>query len=397
MRPAAPEPAGSAPQRAIHAFRRWSWREMDGLHLVLLGCAAALVLLATGAGLALGLENAEAPLGSARAGLYAVSSPAGGLSAALTRQVAREVAPAVVDIDAVIETASGATNVAGTGMVLTPDGLVVTNNHVVENAKTITVTLERHRHPATYAARFVGADPLADVAVLRIVGVHDLPTVRFGSSSRVVLGEGVLAFGNALGLGGTASVTAGTVSALGRSITATSETGADAEHLRDMIETDAPIAPGSSGGPLVDARGLVIGMNTAAASATGVIATPLAFALPIDEVLAIARRIEAGRAGGGIVLGRHAYLGIEGSTFQLAGSRRTAVSIIQVEPGTPAAHAGLEPGDVIVGFDGEQVTSMSGLARMIESHRPGDQVVIVYEAGGGPRRVEVRLVAGPAA
>lgn len=370
------------------------WRQMDGLRLVLACCAVAVVLIAGGAGLAVALDGDGTSTNASNAGLYAVSPPGGALSAGLTRRIARAVDPAVVDVNAVIETASGAADVAGTGMIVSAAGEVITNNHVVENAKSIKVTMRGHR---VYRAVFVGAEPAQDIAVLQLSGHGRFPTVRLARAS-VQVGEGVLAFGNALGLGGIASVTTGTVSALDRSITATSETGADAEHLSGMIETDAPIAPGSSGGPLVDSSGAVVGMNTAAASATGATGTPLAFAIPIGRVALAARAIEAGRRAAGIVLGRTAYLGIEGTTTRLAGPHpRGAVNIIQVEPATPAVSAGLQPGDVILSFGGVKVSSMPALARAIESRKPGAEVSLVYVAGGLRHHVEVRLVAGPAA
>lgn len=356
---------------------------------------AALCLVGAGSGLTLLLTSGTSSVPSSTAGLDAVSPGRGALSPSLTRRIARRLDRAVVDVNSVIETPSGPADVAGTGMVLTPGGIVVTNNHVVEEAKTIKVTVNPGH--LQYAAQFVGADPSADVAVLRIVGAGPLSTVALGSSARVEVGEGVLAFGNSLGLGGTASVTSGTVSALGRSITATSETGADAEHLSGMIETDAPIAPGNSGGPLVNDRGRVVGMNTAAASVGGS-GSAVAFAIPIDRVEAIVRAIERGTREPGLVLGRSAYLGIEGTTVKLVGPPpRGAVNVVQVEPGTPAESAGLEAGDVITAFDGIQVHSMPQLSSLISALRPGAEVTLGFEAGGTARHVVVELVAGPAA
>ena len=353
---------------------------------------AALLLVATGAGLALALSGASDSPGPSRAGLYAVSRPRGQID---TRKLARAIDPAVVDISAVIATPAGPADVAGTGMLVTSTGMIVTNNHVIENATTIKVELPgTKRH---YLASFVGADPSADIAVVRVAGVRHLPTVRFGSSSQVQVGEAVLAFGNSLGLGGVASVTVGSVSALGRSITATSETGADAEHLQGMIETDAPIAPGNSGGPLVNARGFVIGMNTAAASTGTPAGVPVAFALPADRVARIVKSIESRRSGGGVVIGRSAYLGIEGTTTRLVGQRQAgAVDIVQVEPSTPAAGARLEPGDLILRLGGSSITSMSRLSSVLSRFEPGDHVEVVFEFQGFNRTIHLRLVAGPA-
>lgn len=356
---------------------------------------SALVLLATGAGLALALEGAVTPQPSSNAGLYSASSPSGFISPATTGELARRLDPAVVDIDTVVETASGSERVAGTGMIVKASGLVVTNNHVVEGARRITV---RTSKGARLGATFVGADPATDVAVLRIEATRRFPTVRLGDSSRIAIGESVLAFGNALGLGGLPAVTGGTVSALDRSITAKSDTGEGTEHLRGMVETDVPIEPGNSGGPLVDASGIVIGMNTAAFSGGNATAAPFAFAIPINRVLTIARRIVDGASMSGIVLGRRAYLGIEGSTIALGGSdRRSAVNVVQVEPSTPAASSGLSAGDLITAIDHVQVTSMTMLTRLIDEHRPGQCVTVTYEAEGVLRTRIVSLTTAPAA
>jgi S1-C subfamily serine protease len=378
------------------SLRLWlDWRNLDALRLGVLLVAASLVLIGTGAVLALSLAGGSSGARAGRAGLEAVSPPGGVLSAAETRAIAREVDPAVVNINAVIETPSGAADVAGTGMILSANGDIVTNNHVIENAKTIRVTVHGGRQH--FLATFLGADPRDDVALLKVSASHPLPTVRLGTS-RLLVGSAVLAFGNSLGLGGVASVTSGAVSALNRSITATSETGADTEHLNGMIETDAPIAPGNSGGPLVDANGLVVGMNTAAASGVGAAGSPVAFALPIGRIMTIVRQIESGSRGDGIVIGRSAYLGIEGTSTRTPGTTpRGAVSIVQVEPATPASSAGLQPGDVITSFAGHKVTSMPALSHLIGSLRPGDRVKIVFESAGNRRAVVVRLAAGPAA
>ncbi len=376
----------------------WSWhawpRASRVRHMaVALLLAAALV--ASGSVLTLALRAATTPPPTtASAATSLAESPA-----LDTAKITRRVDPAVVDVDTITSGPAGPTEVAGTGMIVTPNGYVVTNNHVVLGATTIKVVLPgRRRH---YLAQFVGADPATDVAVIRILGgpAH-LPTVTFASSAALQVGEGVLAIGNSLGLGGVPSVTAGIISALDRSITATSETGTDAEHLRGMIEADAPIAPGNSGGPLVDAAGQVIGMNTAAAStlATRRAGSAVAFALPSDRVVAIARLILDRARRPGIVLGRAAYLGIEGTDVALvAQTASAAVNVVQVEPGTPAARIGLRPGDLILRLDGLPTTSMRRLTALLAAHSPGDAVTVVFEGGGTDHKAVVRLVAGPAA
>ena len=354
----------------------------------------SLLLIAIGAGLTLVVTGGQRR--SPRTSLSQVVADGAPIS---TRAVTHIVDPAIVDIDTVVQTPAGPTDVAGTGMVLTSSGDIVTNNHVVKGATTIKVIMPtEHR---SFVAHFVGSDPGADVAVIRIVGVSGLPTVRLASDARVSVGERILAIGNALGLDGLPSVTDGTVAGIARSINATSETGMDLEHLHDMIETDAPIAPGSSGGPIVDRRGRVIGMNTAASpTGTGIGAlsdVPVAFAIPAQRVERIARQILAGIAGNGVELGRPAYLGIEGTTVSLiTGSEPSGVNIIQVEPDTPASRAGLEPGDVILRFDGQPTPTMADLSNLIGHQQPGADVSLLVEEGGSPHSLNVSLVAGPA-
>ncbi len=375
----------------------WSWRawpRASRLRHMLLAALMALVLVATGSALTLAVR-AAASSRPTRA-TSAVTSLAGS-PAVDTAKVTGRVDPAVVDIDTVTSTPAGPAEVAGTGMVVTSNGYVVTNNHVVRGATTIRVVLPGRRR--RYLAAFVGADPAADVAVVRIIGAPaHLPTVTFASSARVQVGENVLAIGNSLGLGGTPSVTAGTVSALDCSITATSETGADSEHLSGMIEADAPIAPGNSGGPLVNAQGEVIGMNTAAAPSGRPGGSVVAFALPSDRVVGLTRLILERSRRPGIVLGRSAYLGIEGTDVALvAQPAKAAVNVVQVEPGTPAARVGLRPGDLILRVDGQATPSMRRLAALLGARSPGALATLVFEGGGVEHHVSVRLIAGPAA
>lgn len=190
------------------------------------GCAAVAALLA-------------APLGAS-----ATAAPAQIDTAA----VAKAVEPAVVDINTALDplAGNGATAGAGTGMVVSSGGLIVTNNHVVSGADSIAVTVPGH---GRHAASFVGSDPSQDIAVIKVAGLSHLPTIKWGNSSAVGVGTAVVAIGNALGLGGQPTVTQGIISATGRTITAQDETGANPETLRGLLQTDAPIAPGNSGGP----------------------------------------------------------------------------------------------------------------------------------------------------
>jgi S1-C subfamily serine protease len=312
-----------------------------------------------------------------------------------TAQVARLVDPAVVDINTTVQLTQGTAQAAGTGMFISHDGYIVTNNHVVAGSTNIEVTIQGR--PGRVQARFVGSNPLADIAVIKVDVASPVPIVHFGNSSALELDEPVVAIGNALGLGGEPTVTSGTISALDRAITATDDAGSN-EHLSDMIQTDAPIEPGNSGGPLVDTTGHVVGMNTAAASADGTRSTSLGFALPINRVARIAAQIEAAHAGGGVELGLPAFLGIDGQNVDLlkGGPAKSGVDILGVLPGTPAARAGIVPGDIIIGFDGTATPTISSLSSLIHRHHPGQHALVRIESSSGAETLGVQLAPGPA-
>ena len=346
-----------------------------------LAAIVAVSLVLVGAGGGAGIAYVSRQSQGTAAGL--ATSPAG--HSLTTAQVASAVGPAVVDIN---------TNLGeGTGMIATSNGEIITNNHVVEGATSINVVIENR---GTYKATVVGTDATADVAVLQVSGVRGLPTVKFGSFSTVRIGNPVVAIGNAGGQGFPSTVTAGAVTALGRTITASDQNGVS-ESLTGLIQMDALIEPGNSGGPLVNSSGDVIGMDTAAASADG--ATPIGFALPINRVLQIANDIEQGKGGQGIVIGVVAFLGVEGATASIQGSgSATGAGLEYVEPGSPAYLAGLQGGDVIVAFDGHATPTMNELATLIHKLRPGDRVKVTFESSyGGTQTVNVTLATAPPA
>lgn len=352
---------------------------------------AALLLVGAGAGIAAALLGGSGP----RVTTSAVNDNSSPHSGTLlhTSEIARAVDPAVVDINTEIEYPGGTAQAAGTGMVVSSNGYIVTNNHVVEGATNIQVSIAGR---GSYTASFVGASPSHDVAVIKVSGVQGLATVTFGDSSTLAVGDPVVAIGNSLGLGGAPTVSTGIVSALGRSITASDSTGSS-EHLTGMIQTDAPIEPGNSGGPLVDAAGHVIGMNTAAATANGA-STSLGFALPINRVVALASEIEHHRRAAGIVLGLPAFLGIDGQNVDLFGqSSGNGVNVVDVVPGTPAARIGIQPGDVVLKFDGVATPTIEALSTQIHKLRPGDSASVTFESQFGTRTVRFHLAAGPAA
>jgi S1-C subfamily serine protease len=310
------------------------------------------------------------------------------LAAESTGSIVRQLDPAVVDVNTINQTDTGYAIAAATGMIVSSDGYIVTNNHVVEEATRIRVAIEGHS--TQYKATFVGADPAADVAVIKVDGLTGLPTVHLGNSSTVSVGDRVVAIGNAHGLGGTPAVTTGTIQQLGRSITATDDITTRPEHLTGMIETSATIQPGNSGGPLVDDHAEVIGMNTAADPGGA-----LGYALPIDRVRAIAGAIEDGRSGAGITLGLRAFLGVVGQP-PASGSTPAGVHITRIVLGDPAAEGGVEPGDVIVDFDGTPTPSVFVLQRLVLARNPGDVATVTYQSPNGLETTTVRLVKGPA-
>src|SRR6202007_2668021 len=216
--------------------------------------------------------------------------------------------PALVDVVTTLGNQGG--SAAGTGIVLTSDGEVLTNNHVIEGATSIKVTDVGNGR--TYTATVVGYDASHDVAVLQLQNASGLTVASLGDSSSVRAGDNVVALGNAGGQGGTPSVAAGTVTALGQSITASDELSNVSEQLTGLIETNAPIQPGDSGGPLVNAYGQVIGMDTAAGNNyqfQGQSSTATqAYAIPIGEALSIAKQIESGTGSADVHIGATAFL-----------------------------------------------------------------------------------------
>ncbi len=269
-------------------------------------------------------------LAGASAGMAAVLAVVGlgavnalGSTTLTKAQIAAKVDPGLVDVVSTLGYQNG--EAAGTGMVLTSTGEVLTNNHVIDGATSIKVRDVGNGH--TYSAKVVGYDKTHDVAVLQLVNASGLTTVSL-SSSGVSNGQKVVALGNALGKGGTPSVATGKVTATGRTITASDEDAGNAEQLHGLIQTNAGIQPGDSGGPLVNTAGDVVGMNTAASSSISTTAygtqsqqpATQAFAIPISHATTIADQIEAGQASSTVHLGTTAFLGVEVSSSSSAGS-----------------------------------------------------------------------------
>ena len=302
-------------------------------------------------------------------------------------ELVKKVLPAIVSIDV---RANGQDD-QGTGMIISSSGEVVTNNHVIALAESpgsqaaITVTESGKTTSTKQPAKLIGADPATDVALLQITGASNLPTVVLGNSSKAQVGDAVVAIGNALGLAaGTPTVTQGIVSALGRTVTAGGTTVAT-ETLTNMIQTDAAINFGNSGGPLIDTAGQVIGMNTAIAggSTASSNAQNIGFAIPSGKIESLLPNLEKGGTigTGGGVLG----VQVETLTTQLRqqyGFTPTQGAVIQtVVPGSPAGRAGLRQGDVIVGVGSTTITSAEQLQTDVQDRKPGDGVQITYYRG----------------
>jgi S1-C subfamily serine protease len=323
-------------------------------------------------------------------------------------QVIAKVQPAIVSIDAKSgsssstqsifgDTSSGVQEDQGTGMIITSDGEVVTNNHVIAGATTITVTL--FGSLKALPAKLIDTDPTNDVALLQITGQSDLPTVSYGDSDNVQVGDAVVAIGNALGLSaGTPTVTQGIISAKGRTVQASDSSGTTSETLTNMFQTDAAINPGNSGGPLVDSSGKVIGMNTAvAASADGTSqAQNIGFAIPANKIEKLLPALRAKSISGTNQAGT-AYLGVslETLTAQLRSQYNFVPTqgavVLQVESGSPAESAGLQQGDVITSFDGKAVTSADQLATAVQARKPGAKVTVGLYRGQTQMMVSVTL------
>jgi S1-C subfamily serine protease len=288
----------------------------------------------------------------------------------------------VVEITTVLQYQNA--QAAGTGMVLTSDGEVLTNNHVVDGATGITVTVAGTGR--SYAASVVGTDPSDDVAVLRLSDASGLQTARLSGTAAQV-GEAVTGVGNAGGTG-TLTAAAGTVTALGQTISASDENGGNAEQLSGLIQTDAAIQAGDSGGPLFDtATGRVIGMDTAASSG----GSARGYAIPIATAEAIARQIESGVDNATIHQGLPGFLGV--SVQDAAGG----AGVAGVLSGGPAAQAGITAGDVITAVDGSTVGSADDLSAALVGHDPGDRVSVTWTtADGESQSATVTLATGPA-
>jgi len=303
----------------------------------------------------------------------------------------------VVDINTVLAYESA--EAAGTGMVLTSGGEILTNNHVIEGSTSISVTVVTTGQ--TYSATVVGTDATDDIAVLQLSGASDLTVAKFATAT-VAVGDAVTGVGNAQGAGGTPAASPGIVTAINQTITTQADGSAAAETLTGLIETNADIQSGDSGGPLFNAGDQVVGIDTAAQQ--GGYRTA-GYAIPISTALSITQQIESGTASGNIVIGYPAFLGVQVSNTATSGRSRYAQQstvagalISGVVPDGPAAAAGLAAGDTITAVDGTTIDSPSALTATLAGDAPGQTVTITWtDSSGAAETAPVTLVNGPAA
>jgi S1-C subfamily serine protease len=412
----------------------------------LLYVLVAVVAAALGAGAVFALQAKSPSPSSSSFSPQDIPSPASSPGSGNTntsgideQSVATKVEPGMVDITATLRYTGQVFE--GTGMVLASSGLVLTNNHVVDGSTGLTATVVTTGRK--YHAQIVGTDATDDIALLKLTGVSGLKTVQVGDSSKVTLGSQVVALGNAGGAGGTPTVTSGSITALHRTITASDAGSGASETLHNMLQTNAQIAEGDSGGPLANAAGQVIGMDTAANTQSfSPQGSNEGFAIPINHALAIAHQIAAGHGSASIRIGQPAFMGIavasssssaassdDSPQQQLRQLNQTAGqfgggvnsngrclgngagnpvpgSIAPASTGTliagafchaPAAAAGLTGGDVILDINGQAVGAPTSLTSVLAQYHPGDRISVTWMDTSGQRHTSsLTLTTGPA-
>jgi len=341
--------------------------------------------------------------GSLAAAAIAAGSTAwatSGTGTMTTAEVASQTSPGLVDVISTLGYQHGAA--AGTGMVLTPNGEVLTNNHVVAGATAIKV--RDVGNGRTYTAKVVGYSSSNDVAVLQLNGASGLSTVTIGDAKSAQVGQKVVALGNADGKNGTPSVATGRITGLGATITAQDQGSGSAERLTGMIRTNADIQPGDSGGPLLNSQGEVIGMDTAASTGssgglgTTAAVTTTAFSIPINKAVAIADQIEAGKSSATVHIGATAFLGVQVGSADTGGFGQagSGVPIVGAVAGTAADAAGIGAGDTILSVAGHPVAAGSEVQSLISRYHPGDKVSVTWtDASGQTHTATVTLTGGP--
>jgi S1-C subfamily serine protease len=297
----------------------------------------------------------------------------------------------VVDITTTLGYQNG--TAAGTGIVLTSTGEILTNNHVIRGATDLRVI-----DPSTgrsYPATVAGYSVTRDVAVLQLKGASHLHTITYGNSSNVKVGQKVTAVGNAQGLGGKPATAAGKVTAVRQTIVASDGSGLS-EQLTGLIQIDAALQPGDSGGPLLNKAGRVIGMDTAASAGFAFQSSHEGYAIPINQARSLAKQIVAGQASLIVHIGSTPFLGV--SVSNAASNQGTAAGalVVSVVPGSPAEQAGLVAGDTITALDGQAIVTYGQLSQLLLQHAAGDVVTLQWIDGtGATQTADVTTAAGP--
>ena len=419
---------GMPPQPPHHRGRR-----------ALAFAVVAVLGVGIGAAAAFGVANNSSQQTASSQGAQAVPTPGSqraplqntGTSNINTQAIASAVSPSVVDVTSKLQYSNETAE--GTGIVISSSGLVLTNNHVVDESTSVTAVINGSGR--SYTARVLGTDKTDDVALLQLQGASGLKAASVGDSSKAAVGNAVVALGNAGGQGGTPSVTSGEITGVNRSITAGDEGSADSETLHGMLQTDAYIVAGDSGGPLVNSSGQVVGMNTAAASNSTGQSQNIGFAIPVNHALSIAREIAAGQSSSTVQIGARGFLGVGvadistgcrsgfgggpgggfgggsggsfgggpgGSFGGGSGGGSTApvnsgALVCNVYRGTPAQSAGVSAGDVITTLNGTSVTSAESLTTAMQSKRPGGSVSLTWvDTSGQSHTATIALAVGPA-
>lgn len=365
-----------------------------GVKIFLLGFLGAVVACALAFGVysALGKNSSSVTLGSDGSGTNITVT---GDDATLAEAVAQKALPSVVNINVYTASQSQAQGFMrssstqeytqsslGSGVILSGDGYILTNYHVIEGADKLQVVASGGK----YEAKVVGTDPSSDLAVIKIEA-SGLPAVEIGSSSDLVTGEWVMAVGSPFGL--EQSVSTGIVSAVSRSSSSLYSSESEAIYT-NMIQTDAAINPGNSGGALVDKNGKLIGINTLIASTSGS-SSGVGFAIPVDYAMKIAEQIIAGQTPS------HAQLGVSLTTVNSSVAARynlpvsEGAYVTRVTSNSGASEAGITEGDIITKVGDSKVTSASDLIIAVRSHNPGDMVSVTFNRSGSEQTVDVVL------
>jgi len=363
-------PSEVLPKRNV-GERTWLVASISGMVGALL--ASAVVVAAGG----LNQRTTEHVIERQEVPAQTVSSLASSNSQSVV-DIAQQVRPAITQIQ--VEGKEG--DSSGSGVLFRSDGHLLTNFHVIDGADAVKVVIDNGRE---LTAKVIGSDPENDVAVLKVDG-GPFPVATLGSAADLHVGQSAIAIGSPLGLAGGPSVTVGVVSALHRRLDTRS-----GPPLLDMIQTDAPISPGSSGGALLDANGAVIGLTTAVATTDG--AQGLGFATPIDIARSSADQLIA---GGKVV---HVWLGIEGTDVDPTTAKELSIDggalVGSVVKGSPAEKGGLQTRDVIVAVDNQPVKTMGALVVALRTRSPGNTVSLDVRRGKESRHMTVSLVERP--